>query len=68
MDEGDAYWLLKDLADAAGVDRSKVSPTALRQLFAKTYYDKFGDLAGLTDILGIKEIEQAALYVKNDGA
>jgi site-specific recombinase XerD len=64
MDEGDAYWLLKALADAAGIDRSKVSPTALRHLFAKTYYDKFGDLTGLTDLLGIKEIEQTALYVK----
>jgi site-specific recombinase XerD len=66
MDEGDAYWLLKALADAAGIDRNKVSPTTLRQLFAKTYYDKFGDLTGLTELLGIKEIEQAALYVKND--
>jgi site-specific recombinase XerD len=66
MNQRDAYWLLKALADAAGIDRNKVNPMTLRQLFAKTYFDKFGDLMGLTDLLGIKEIEQAALYVTQE--
>ncbi|MDR1205896.1 MAG: tyrosine-type recombinase/integrase [Peptococcaceae bacterium] len=66
MNQRDAYWLLKALADAAGIDRNKVNPMTLRQLFAKTYFDKFGDLTGLTDLLGIKEIEQAALYVTRE--
>jgi site-specific recombinase XerD len=66
MNQRDAYWLLKALADAAGIDRNKVNPMTLRQLFAKTYFDKFGDLTGLTELLGIKEIEQAALYVTQE--
>jgi site-specific recombinase XerD len=64
IDNGDAYWILKALADAAGVERSRVSPVSLRHLFAKTYYSKFGDLSGLTELLGIKEMEQTAKYVK----
>jgi integrase len=68
IDNGDAHWILKAIADAAGVERSKVSPISLRQLFAKTYYSKFGDLIGLTELLGIKEMEQAAKYVKDECA
>jgi site-specific recombinase XerD len=54
---------LKRLAERVGIPREKMSATALRVLFAELYYEKFGDLPGLTDLLGLKDESSTALYV-----
>jgi len=57
---------LKKIAAKVGIPKEKISPTALRILFANTYYKKYGDLSGLTDLLGVKDLNMTVLYVKEE--
>ena len=57
---------LKKIAAAVDIPKDKVNPTAFRILFAKTYYEKYGDLSGLTDLLGVKDLNMSVLYIKED--
>lgn len=58
-----AVWqMLNKLAVRAGVDRKKVNPHSFRHLFAKTYMDKYGNLAELGDILGHSSLETTRIY------
>ncbi|MCM1252828.1 MAG: tyrosine-type recombinase/integrase [Clostridium sp.] len=58
-----AVWqMLNKLAYRAGVDRKKVSPHSFRHLFAKTYMNKYGNLAELGDILGHANLETTRIY------
>ena len=58
-----AVWqMLNKLALRAGVDRKKVNPHSFRHLFAKTYMNKYGNLAELGDILGHSNLETTRIY------
>lgn len=58
-----AVWqMLNKLAKRAGVDRKKVNPHSFRHLFAKTYMNKYGNLAELGDILGHASLETTRIY------
>lgn len=58
-----AVWqMLNKLAVGAGVDRKKVNPHSFRHLFAKTYMNKYGNLAELGDILGHASLETTRIY------
>jgi len=58
--------ILKKIAVKVDIPKDKINPTAFRVLFADTYYKKYGDLSGLTDLLGVKNMNMAVLYVKDD--
>ena len=58
---------LKKIAENAGIPKDKINPTAFRILFANTYYEKYGDLSGLTDLLGVKDLSMSVLYVTENG-
>jgi len=55
---------LKTIAEKVGIPKNKINPTAFRILFANTYYEKYGDLSGLTDLLGVKDMNMSVLYIK----
>jgi len=55
---------LKKIAAKVGVSKNKINATAFRLLFANTYYEKYGDVSGLTDLLGVKDFNMAVLYIK----
>ena len=57
---------LKQIAEKAGISKDKINPTAFRILFANTYYEKYDDLSGLTDLLGVKDLYMTVLYVKEN--
>lgn len=58
-----AVWqMLTRLADRVGIDKKKASPHSFRHLFAKTYMNKYGNLAELGDILGHSSLETTRIY------
>jgi len=57
---------LKKIASMVDIPKDKINPTAFRILFANTYYKKYGDLSGLTDLLGVKNLNMAVLYIKEE--
>jgi|GEM_PF-2396681 len=57
---------LKRIAVKVDIPKDKINPTAFRILFANTYYEKYGDLSGLTDLLGVKDLNMTVLYVKKE--
>ena len=57
---------LKKIAANVDIPTDKINPTAFRILFAKAYYEKYNDLSGLTDLLGVKDLDMAVLYVKEN--
>ena len=56
---------LKKIASKVGINKEKINPTAFRILFANTYYEKYGNLSDLTDLLGVKDLNMAILYIKD---
>ena len=59
---------LKQIAEKVGIPKDKINPTAFRILFANTYYEKYDDLSGLTDLLGVKDLNMTVLYVKENNS
>ena len=59
--------MLKRLAEAAQVLAKKVFLHNLRHLFARTYYERFKDIARLADILGHSSIETTRIYTMSSG-
>ena len=55
---------MKKLCAGAGVDPKKVHPHALRQLFARIFYDLTRDIAKLADVLGHSSIETTRIYLR----
>lgn len=56
--------LLK-IAEAAGVDKSKVHPHAFRHLFAKEYMKTYRNIAELSCVLGHESVETTMIYLAN---
>ena len=48
---------------AAQVPESKIFPHNLRHLFAKTFYEKQRDIAGLADLLGHGSLNTTRIYI-----
>lgn len=59
---------MQALAAAAGVERSKAHPHNLRHLFARTFYEEFGDISALGDLLGHARLETTRIYLMTTGA
>lgn len=59
---------MQSLAAAAGIERSKAHPHNLRHLFARTFYEEFGDLNALGDLLGHARLETTRIYLMTTGA
>lgn len=58
-----AVWqMLTKIAEEAGIDKRKANPHSFRHLFAKTYMNKYGNLAELGDILGHASLETTRIY------
>ena len=58
-----AVWqMLTRLAGGVGVNKKKACPHSFRHLFAKTYMEKYGNLAELGDILGHSSLETTRIY------
>lgn len=58
---------MQALALSAGVERSKAFPHNLRHLFARAFYEQFGDLSALGDILGHARLETTRIYLMTTG-
>lgn len=58
---------MKELCEAAGVERSKVFPHNLRSLFARSFYGSCHDVVRLADVLGHSSIETTRIYLMSTG-
>lgn len=67
MDRSNFWREMKALQSAAGVEGCKIFPHNLRHLFARTYYRKTRDLAGLADLLGHSSMNVTRIYTTNTG-
>lgn len=56
---------MKDAADSAHIEYSKVFPHNMRHIFAKAYYERYRDLSTLADILGHSSLETTRIYLSN---
>jgi site-specific recombinase XerD len=56
---------LVKIAEACGVDKSKVHPHAFRHLFAKEYMMTYQNIAELSCVLGHESIETTMIYLAN---
>lgn len=63
-----AWYELKRLCQAAGVEPTKVFPHNFRHLFATTFYKACRDIARLADVLGHSNIETTRIYLAVSGA
>ena len=67
MNRSNIWHEMKELCEAAGVDREKVFPHNLRHLFACTYYNIEKDITHLADILGHSNINTTRIYTLVSG-
>ncbi len=67
MDRSNIWQEMKELCEAAEVDREKVFPHNLRHLFACTYYQLKKDITHLADILGHSNINTTRIYTLVSG-
>lgn len=67
IDRSNFWREMKALQSAAGVAGCKIFPHNLRHLFARTYYKKTRDLAGLADLLGHSSMNVTRIYTSNTG-
>ena len=58
---------MKELCEAAGVERSKVFPHNLRSLFARSFYGSCHGVVRLADVLGHSSIETTRIYLMSTG-
>ena len=63
LDRSNIWRALKKLGRAAQVPESKIFPHNLRHLFAKTFYEKQRDIAGLADLLGHGSLNTTRIYI-----
>lgn len=64
IDRTNIWKEMKNLCEAAGVEKSKVYPHSLRKLFARSLYKIQKDIAIIADILGHSNIETTRRYVR----
>lgn len=57
------YNMIQRIAKKAGIDKRKAHPHAFRHFFAKSFYEKTGDLVMLSNILGHSDISTTRSYV-----
>ena len=62
LDRSNILHMMKSIAEAAGVLRSKVFPHNLRHLFAVNYYEQEKDIVRLADLLGHSDVNTTRLY------
>lgn len=55
---------LKKIADKYGVQQSVVYPHSFRHMFAKTFMQRYNDIALLADLLGHESIETTRIYLR----
>lgn len=67
LDRSNILHEMKNLCEAAGVEKEKVFPHNLRHLFAYTYYKAEKDIAHLADILGHSSINTTRIYTMGSG-
>ena len=63
LDRSNIWRALKKLGRAAQVSESKIFPHNLRHLFARTFYEKQRDIAGLADLLGHGSLNTTRIYI-----
>jgi len=66
LDRSNIWKMMKRLAQKAQIALQKVFPYNLRHLFACTYYEKFGDIVRLADILGHSSVNTTRIYTKQN--
>lgn len=62
MNRHSVWEMLKKMADMTGIPAEKVYPHSFRHLFAKTFMQKYGNLAELASILGHSSLEITRIY------
>lgn len=67
MDRSNIWKMIKRLGELAKVAAKKAFPHNLRHLFARTYYQMFGDALRLADILGHSSIDTTRIYTAHSG-
>lgn len=66
-DRSEIWREMKKLGDSTGIKGEKIFPHNLRHLFARAYYQKTKDLAGLADLLGHSSLNVTRIYTLNTG-
>lgn len=57
-------WMeMKETAEEAHIEQSKVFPHNMRHVFAKTYYKQYRDISTLANILGHSSLETTRIYI-----
>ncbi len=67
IDRSSVWREMKGICEKAGVNPAKVYPHNLRHLFARVFYAREKDLAGLADILGHSSIDTTRIYIVSTG-
>lgn len=67
LNRSNIWKMMKNLCDAANVEKSKVFPHNLRHLFARMYYSVEKDIVRLADILGHSSVETTRIYTMENG-
>lgn len=65
LDRSNIWKSMKELCEAAGVEKHKVFPHNLRHLFALTFYRLQKDIVQLADILGHSSVDTTRIYTKS---
>ncbi|MDR2571787.1 MAG: tyrosine-type recombinase/integrase [Oscillospiraceae bacterium] len=55
---------LKKLADRYGIDPAVIYPHSFRHRFAKSFLERFNDIAFLADLMGHESIETTRIYLR----
>ncbi len=67
LDRSNVWSEMKQLSKRANVPQKKIFPHALRHLFARTYYEREGDIVRLADILGHTSVNTTRIYTSESG-
>jgi len=68
LDRSNIWRKLKNLSEAAGVEKSKVFTHNFRKIFAVMYYNKSKDIVKLADILGHSNVMTTRIYIMESSA